>query len=373
VISWIVLAQGEHHTKPILGATLCRVFLQIERISRNHSRVTNVVIAAPVPNVSTQPKKGIEIGNRESVSGDETGDRSSLILASYNIRYAVGRYLISSGLLRKAGINLPHSRAAAVARNLKTAARVFSDNALLPRPDILALQEADKATGRAGGQHVAAKLADEMGVPYVHVAAGIPRGVKPVQREWWLNFEEQIASYDAGDTGVALLSRVPLDEIIRIDLPWHQCAWRPRLAMGATFELAGQRVRLFNVHVDPHGPLDNQHQQLESVLEHAGQFDGPRVVLGDFNTLSKQKAVETRKLMESRGYSTPLPTGTATWRGAGLRFHADWIFVNDLHVKRWGVARPLNVSDHWPIWAEISLPISDCQLPNAGDKSTEPE
>ena len=321
-----------------------------------------MVIAAPFPEISTQPNKGIEIGNRESGSGNESGDRSSLVLASYNIRYAVGRYLISSGLLRKAGINLPRLRAKAVARNLKTAARVFSDNALLPRPDILALQEADKATGRAGGQHVAAQLADEMGVPYIHVGAGIPRGVKPEQREWWLNFEEQIALHDAGDTGVALLSRVPLDEIIRIDLPWHQCAWRPRLAMGATFELARQRVRLFNVHVDPHGPLDNQHQQLESVLEHAEQFDGPRVVLGDFNTLSKQKAVETRKLMESRGYSTPLPTGTATWRGAGLRFHADWIFVNDLRVKRWGVVRPLNVSDHWPIWAELTLPISDCRM-----------
>jgi len=25
--------------------------------------------------------------------------------------------------------------------------------------------------------------------------------------------------------------------------------------------------------------------------------------------------------------------------------------------------KPLNVSDHWPVWAEISLPIDDCRLP----------
>ena len=43
----------------------------------------------------------------------------------------------------------------------------------------------------------------------------------------------------------------------------------------------------------------------------------------------------------------------ATWRGAGLRFHADWIFVNGVNVKRWGVVKPMSVSDHWPIWAEI--------------------
>ena len=319
-------------------------------------------MAEPIIDFSKRPNQGIEIGN-QSATAEQGDQRSRLVLASYNIRYAVGRYLILSGLLRKVGYNFPRARAEAIARNIKLAAQAFSDNTLLPRPDILALQEADKETGRAGGQHVAAKLADQLGLPYVHVGAGIPRGTPPEQREWWLNFEEQISLHDPGDTGVALLSRLPLSEIERIDLPWHQCAWRPRLAMSATVEFAGQRVRLFNVHVDPHGPLDNQHQQVEALLEHAERDSGPCVIMGDFNTLSKQKAVEIRKLMESRGYSTPFPTGTATWRGAGLRFHADWIFVNGLNVKRWGVVKPLNVSDHWPIWAEISLPIADFQLP----------
>jgi endonuclease/exonuclease/phosphatase family metal-dependent hydrolase len=325
--------------------------LQIKRISRNHFRVA---ISAPFPDISTLPGKGIEIGERDPVPGDS--DRSSLVLASYNIRYGVGSRLISSGLLRKLGINPPRARAEAVALNLKTAARVFSDNQLLPQPDILALQEADKGTGRAGGQHVAAQLAGDLGVSYVFVGAGIPRGVAPAPREWWLNFEEQIARQDPGDTGVALLSRRPLSDIERIDLPWHECAWRPRLAMGATIELAGRQMRLFNVHVDPHGPLDNQHQQLEALLERAEAYDGPHTIFGDFNTLSKQKAVEIRRLLESRGYQTPFPTGTPTWRGAGLRFHADWIFVKGLEIKRWGVVKPLNVSDHWPIWAEMTLP-----------------
>ena len=323
----------------------------IRLISRNHPCVA---IPAPFPDVSTQPDKGIEVGDGEF--GPPDPERSSLVLASYNIRYAVGSQLISSGLLRKIGVNVPRHRAQAVARNLRTAARIFSDNTLLPAPDILALQEADKETGRAGGQHVAAGLAAGLGVPFVHVGAGIPRGIAPAQREWWLNFEEQIALHDPGDTGVALLSRLELRDIERIDLPWHECAWRPRLAMGATVELAGQQIRLYNVHVDPHGPLDNQHQQIEALLERAGQYDGPGAIFGDFNTLSKQKAVEIRRLMESRGYSTPFPTGTPTWRGAGLRFHADWIFVNGLSVKRWGVVKPLSVSDHWPIWAEMALP-----------------
>ena len=282
-----------------------------------------------------------------------TANRSRLVLASYNIRYAVGSHLISSGLLRRIGYNFPGNRTAAVNRNIRTAAEIFSNNSLLPPPDILALQEADKDTVRAGGRHVAAELARELNMRFVHVGAGLPRGVKPKQREWWLNFEEQIAIDEESDTGVALLSRTPLHDTTRIDLPWHDCAWRPRLAMAATIEFGDEKLRLFNAHIDPHGPLDNQHQQIETVLSEAEKHNGPVVILGDFNTLSRQKAVEIRKLLESHDYSTPFPTKVSTWRGAGLRFHADWIFVRGMRVSRWGVARPVNVSDHWPIWAEI--------------------
>ena len=310
--------------------------------------------AAPV-----DANSGIEFGNQQAPSDADPGTRSSLVLASYNIRYAVGRFLISSGILRKVGVNLPRRRTQAVSRNIEIAAQAFSENVLLPAPDILALQEADKSTGRAGKQHVTAELAELMNVPYVHAAVGIPRGVPPKQREWWLNFEEQIGLHDPGDTGVALLSRVLLEEVRRIDLPWHDCAWRPRLAMGATVWWRDQRLLIVNVHIDPHGPPGNQYRQTKKVLEHAENHEGPVVILGDFNSLSKEKAIEIRKLMEYQGYETPFPTETATWRGAGFRYHADWIFVRGLRVDRWGVAKALNVSDHWPIWAEITLPIAN--------------
>lgn len=307
----------------------------------------------PAPNFLNLPNDGIEFGNL-SGTRDAAESPERLILASYNIRYAVGRYLIASGLGRKLRLNLPRPRAEAINQNIKTAARVFTENNLLPPPDILALQEADKGTRRAGRQNVAARLAEAMSQPYVHVSSGLPRGIPPKQREWWLNFEEQVALDDEGDMGVALISRLPLRDVTRIDLPWHDCPWRPRLAMAATVNFASEQLRVFNVHIDPHGPLDNQHQQTEAVIEQARQHNGPSVILGDFNTLSQQKAIEIRGLMERHGYTTPFPTAIPTWRGAGVvRFHADWIFVRGVRASRWGVVRPLNVSDHWPVWAEI--------------------
>ncbi len=296
-----------------------------------------------------------KIERGQMIPAQENSQQSSFILASYNIRYAVGRFLIASGLFRKLGLNPPLSRSRVVARNITNAATAFSRGQLLPRVDILALQEADKRTKRAGGLHVASELAMQLNLNWVHLPSGLPRGIPPQQRQWWLNFEEQIGLNDSGDTGVAMLSRLPLEDVTRIDLPWHDCLWRPRLAMSATVAIGSKQVRIFNAHVDPHPQADGQLRQLETMMNQADTSTLPTVVVGDFNTLSDQKCIETRNFLEARGYSTPMPTGTATWRGAGLRYHADWFFVRGLKVNRWGVARLLNVSDHWPIWAEIDL------------------
>ena len=278
-----------------------------------------------------------------------------LVIASYNIRYARGPYLITGGLRRKLGLMSLARRPEHVGQQISTAAKVFSEGTLLPRVDVLALQEADIRTKRSGGHHVAQELATQINMQWAHEPAGIPRNVPPAKRQWWLDFEEPISMQDTGDTGVALLSRLPLADVTRIDLPWHECPWRPRLAMAATILVGPQKLRLFNAHIDPHAAINGQLAQLEVVAAEAKAATVPTIILGDFNTLSRQKCIDTRAFLESEGYTTPYPTGTATWRGGGLRMHADWIFVRGVRIERWGVARPLNVSDHWPVWAEISF------------------
>jgi len=303
---------------------------------------------------ATVESSGIEVGEIVPRNSADCNP-SKLTIASYNIRYGVGQFLISTGLLRKAGFNLPARRSERVQQNISLAAQAFSDGRRLPAVDILSLQEADKRTVRAGKHHIARELAEELSMSWIHASAGIPRGELPKPRQWWLDFEEQIGLHDPGDTGVAILSHFPLEEIRRIDLPWRECAWRPRLSLAATAKTGSQKVRILNSHIDPHSSAHGQIEQLEVVLEQAEKFQGPTVLLGDFNTLSRRKCIETRILLESRGFTTPFPTGTSTWRGAGIRLHADWIFVRGIKISRSGVARQLTVSDHWPVWVELDL------------------
>ncbi|HEV7746865.1 MAG TPA: endonuclease/exonuclease/phosphatase family protein [Pyrinomonadaceae bacterium] len=308
-------------------------------------------MATAIPPLKESEK--IEFGSVPS--SDAVGDAASIVVASYNIRYAVGSRLISGGLLRKAGLRGDSHRSKEVAHNIEVAARAFAAGQLLPRVDVLALQEADKETKRAGLRHVAHELAEALGMNWIHVPAGIPRGVKPLTRQWWLDFEEPIELYDTGDTGIGLLSNLRLGDVTRIDLPWHECPWRPRLAMGATVSVGSRSLRIVNAHVDPHAAVGGQLEQLEALVAEADKHSGPTLILGDFNTLSNTKVVETRSFLESHGYSTPFPSGTPTWRGMGIRLHADWIFHRGVKISRWGVARPLSVSDHWPIWAEVVM------------------
>jgi endonuclease/exonuclease/phosphatase family metal-dependent hydrolase len=281
--------------------------------------------------------------------------RSKLVIASYNIRYAVGSFLISGSLLRRAGLSWPGRRPALVERHLRRAALAFTDGKRLPPADIVALQEADKATRRAGGHDIARELAAALKMDYASALTNLPRDAEPHAKQWYLDFEEHIPPTDAGDTGIALLSRLPLTTAERVALPWTECAWRPRLALSATIQAGAVRLHLFNSHIDPHAAIAEQLAQHEAVLKRAAELSGPVILLGDFNTLSRNSCVEMRRLLESHGYSTPLPTSAKTWRAGLIRLHTDWIFTRGLEVVRWGVARGLGVSDHWPVWVEVNL------------------
>lgn len=281
---------------------------------------------------------------------------TKLVVVSFNIRYGVGSHLISGSVLRRAGLARPKRRRRLVARHIKQAARAFRDEKLLPRAAIIALQEADRETVRAGGAHVARELACELGMNYAHAALNLPRDETPKAKQWYLDFEERILPGDAGETGIATLALLPFSRVERVDLPWADCAWRPRLALFTQFKFGAQEINVFNSHIDPHASMREQLDQHTAILERAAQVKGPTMLLGDFNTLSARACREMHRLLESHSFTTPFSLRTKTWRGAALvRLHTDWIFVRGAHVSRFGVAKPLGVSDHWPVWVELDF------------------
>lgn len=298
---------------------------------------------------------GIELGDFCAPDGIESAPRKALVVASFNIRYAVGSFLITGSLGRRLGLSWPKRRPRLVARHLSRAALALSDGQRLPPADIVALQEADKLTARAGRHDIARELAQRLRMRYARAASTRTRDEEPKSNQWYLDFEEHIAQTDKGDTGIAVLSRLPFRSVERVELPWDECAWRPRLALNAIVESGGHPLHLFNSHIDPHATIAGQLKQHAAILEKARELSGPVVLLGDFNTLSKRSCLETRRLLEAHGFSTPFPTGTATWRAGLIRLHTDWIFVRGARIKNYGVARRLGVSDHWPVWAEIEL------------------
>lgn len=300
----------------------------------------------------TSPDR-VETGDFAPPDAGRSAARRSLVVASFNIRYAVGSFLITGSLGRRLGLSWHKRRPRLVARHLAAAARALSGGRLLPPPDIVALQEADKLTRRAGRHDVARELAQELRMRYARAGIERPPHEEPKSKQWYLDFEEPIEQADEGDTGVAVLSRLPLRSVERLELPWDECAWRPRLALAATFENGLAPLHLINSHIDPHATIEGQLRQHVAVLEKAERLSGTVVLLGDFNTLSKRSCLETRRLLEAHGFTTPFPTGTATWRAGLIRLHTDWIFVRGARVRDYGVARPLSVSDHWPVWAEI--------------------
>ena len=312
------------------------------------------------PTVPTRDETEVERGDftregRTKSEGSQPESPTRLVIATYNIRYAVGSHLIGGSLLRRVGLGWPSRRPRLVGRNIERAARLLSDGARMPRADFVAIQEADRGTIRAGGRHVARELAEALGVEYARAHVNTPSDAGPKDRKWWLDFEERMRMGEEGDTGLAILSRAPLSDVQRIALPWKECPWRPRLALAATVPFGDTTLRVFNLHIDTHASVVGQLEQHNAVQGYANSSVRPAVVLGDFNTLSPVAREAARGVLEANGFTTPMPTGTGTWRTGPYRQHYDWVFTRgaELRVRRWGVARVRGISDHWPVWVEL--------------------
>jgi endonuclease/exonuclease/phosphatase family metal-dependent hydrolase len=229
--------------------------------------------------------------------------------------------------------------------DLRQLIKLFRDDSEIGKASIIALQEVDRQKKRSGNTNTAKLLADELGLYYAWAA---PPGASPGQEE---------------ETGVALLSIYPLTDISRIVLPHDGPGHRRRVAIGACLKLNGVEMRVYSAHAETRISMEKKLDQLNAVLEDLNQHSpkSPAIIMGDFNTWQSDAAPKTIKFFSEAGFTTPFD-GQKTFSQkvmfVPVNFRLDWIWLRGLEVKSHGIDRDVQVSDHWPLWTNISLAVA---------------
>lgn len=213
--------------------------------------------------------------------------------------------------------NIHHGRGADGEIDLERIARVIGEQ----KPDLVALQEVDRSTGRSGGVDQAAVLAEKLGMTAVFGKA---------------------MDFSGGGYGLAVLSRLPVasHDVHRLPGPGE-----PRVALEVVLKRDGEDVSFVSVHLD-HRESSTRVRQVEALL---GALEGrARVVLcGDLNDVPASPALERFgadwTLMAKKGRPGTHPAGDPE------------VEIDHVLLRGLGPAGPLRVlaeeaaSDHRPV------------------------
>jgi endonuclease/exonuclease/phosphatase family metal-dependent hydrolase len=225
---------------------------------------------------------------------------------------------------------------------LKQLAKLLHDDPEIGGASILGLQEVDRHKKRTGHSNTVKALADELGLHYAWAA---PPAAKPKDEE---------------ETGVAILSMYPLSDVRRIVLPHAGPNSRRRVALGATVDMDGRQWRVYSAHAETRISVDKKMDQFNAILEDLARYpaDMPAVVMGDFNTWQGDPDDKTIKLFSNAGLKTPFGSQSTFRRRVLLvpiEFRLDWVWLRGLEATACGIDRQIEVSDHWPLWANLKL------------------
>ena len=207
---------------------------------------------------------------------------------------------------------------------------------------VIALQEVDRAKQRTGKTNNARALAESLGMFYAWAA---PPANKEDQEE---------------ETGVELLSAYPLADVTPMILP-HKGPGRWRAAIGVTIKVGKTSIRVYSVHSETRMTLGQKLDQYRAAIDDLARFPKsmPAIVMGDFNSWEPPTVDAVRKLFTQEHFSTPFPDDESTFKRSAVVFDVklklDWIWLRGLPAKSYGIDQTLTVSDHFPLWTEVSV------------------
>lgn len=203
-------------------------------------------------------------------------------------------------------------------------------------PDIVALQEVDVHTRRAGGVDQSAELAWRTGLPY------------------FAHF--RTTSLHGGDYGVAILSRFPLESVEQHPLPVEPGS-EPRTVARIVMQVHGQEVSVYVTHLTRR-PFngDIRVRQSAAIMKLMDEDSRPKLLMGDMNDTPESGSVRLfkRELLDVfalRGQGAadtyPLPVIP--------NVRIDYVLASERFMPRSSQVLRVKASDHYPVVADLTL------------------
>jgi endonuclease/exonuclease/phosphatase family metal-dependent hydrolase len=232
-------------------------------------------------------------------------------------------------------------------KNTKEIARVFTNNENLSKADIILFQEIE-----------------------FHQAEKICRA-EAIAKHLGYYFAYEPARKLKGEAthGLATLSRWPIKSAKTIRLPKNKLFFitQQKIALITKISIKGKQVIVCNIHLDTRLNPKKRIFQLNACLKKLKPL-GPNIIIaGDFNTipfrsvgglfpvLYSNQSKHLHEFMLKSGFKYFCkPLGYTMKRGP-LKMRLDHIYSNRLPIISCGVEKEIRVSDHKPIWADVSL------------------
>jgi endonuclease/exonuclease/phosphatase family metal-dependent hydrolase len=223
-----------------------------------------------------------------------------------------------------AAYNIRHGKGMDNQLNLERTATVLKTL----QAELIALQEVDSVCLRSGNIDQAAELADMLGM---HHAFG------------------RFMDYDGGKYGLAVLSKFPIREVHRHQLPEGA---EPRCALEIIVSLPDNQLASFvSIH---HDWTDEKLRipQVNALIKALESRQHPVILAGDFNTTRKAPSFD---LLKEAGFLMD-EEKEATFPSVQPREEIDYILLRGFaKAAKVHIVGETMASDHRPIFARLSL------------------
>lgn len=155
------------------------------------------------------------------------------------------------------------------------------------------------------------------------------------------------------DFGNAVLSRWPVIGAKSVALPHRaRILGENRLAVQATIALDDAILTTWSVHAEVSTlPFRRQVEQYRALTKVVAGIRGPRLIGGDFNTVTRRNIRALTDAMADAGVTRATADVGPTFHRFGRSFELDHLFSCGFSTTAAGTTGVLDASDHAPIWA----------------------